>query len=164
MSVKRFRGEVIRVLSPIGAFAIENTAGDGAPDICTTLGWIELKIAYRPRNDLTRVSIDLRKSQRIWLKRWSRYGGKAWTLTKIETNGLWLLHEGAWAAEHLGNVAFPILVQESLLSDDADIIGALIRSRNGSCWAKGCTNKERYDSHYCALCDIQFNNGQGTRR
>lgn len=103
MTEKRFRSLVIKMLDPIGAFAVENSAGVGVPDICTVAGWIELKIASWPIRLETKISVDLRKTQVIWLRRWVAHGGKAWTLTDIE--GEWFLHKASWACDFLGNSA-----------------------------------------------------------
>ena len=32
------------------------------------------------------------------------------------------------------------------------------------CPTEGCSNRGRYDSGYCGLCDIEFNDGQGEKR
>lgn len=102
MNEKRMRGEIVKILKPIGAFAVENGAHDGCPDICTVAGWIELKIGNRPVREDTRVAVELRPAQVIWMNRWIRHGGQAWTITKI--NELWLLHHASWSTEHLGKV------------------------------------------------------------
>lgn len=94
MRESRFRKIVLELLRPLAAMAVENGALDGTPDVCCTAGWIELKCASRP------VDIDLRKSQRIWLRKWRVHGGKAWTLTYME--GTWMLHDGHWSADNLG--------------------------------------------------------------
>ena len=71
--------------------------------MCTILGWLELKVVRElPARERTRVSVDLRKGQRIWLRRWCRFGGHAWTLTYIVMRKEWLLHDARWSAMHLG--------------------------------------------------------------
>jgi hypothetical protein len=106
------RSRVIKHLETLGAFAVENGAGVGAPDVCTVVGWIELKLAKLPVGDKTPVRVDLRPAQRIWLRRWATFGGVASVLTGVSgrrgheylspSDTLWLLHPGSWACEFLG--------------------------------------------------------------
>ena len=107
MSERRFRRKVLDLLAPIGAIPVENAAHDGCPDVVTVVGWIELKIAERPNRQTSIVQIDLRNSQRLWLRKWRQHGGRAWVLTKLDET--WLLHEGLWAAENLGHCAEGVL-------------------------------------------------------
>ena len=103
MTEQHMRKLIVNALKPLGAFAVENPANPGTPDVCTVLGWLELKVVRKlPARARTRVSIDLRKGQRIWLRRWCRSGGKAWTITFIVGHNEWLMHDGRWAALHLG--------------------------------------------------------------
>ncbi len=111
-----FRKIVVKMLLPIFAFPVENELthdnAEGCPDICTIAGWLELKVAELPKRGTTRVAVDLRPAQRIWLRKWRRHGGRAWTLTFVDTapgpisirdpGWLWLLHDGAWSCDHLG--------------------------------------------------------------
>ena len=112
---KKFRSLVVSMLKPVGAFPVENLVGEpGCPDVCTTLGWLELKIASRPARATTRVSVDLRPAQALWLRRWRRLGGRAWTLTLLGES-LWLLHDGAWSADHLGSEPELRLISEAIM-------------------------------------------------
>ena len=111
MTERRMRHLVLKLLEPIGAFPVENTVASGCPDICTALGWIELKVAKRPAKDTTPVKIDLRRQQRIWLRRWTELEQKSWVLIWI--NGLWLLYYGHIAAEKLGKISFWQLFDEA---------------------------------------------------
>ena len=138
-----FRKQVLKLLKPIGAFPIENadTRGEGTPDVCTVAGWIELKVADRPAKANTIVSIDLRNSQRLWLRRWGKHGGRAWTFTlllrhpSIEKQAdVWILHDGPWASEHLGKSTLTGLMESSIAwwtdePDSTTLINALINSR-----------------------------------
>lgn len=100
----KFRSHVVKLLRPLLAFPIENTADVGTPDIGCIAGFIELKIAKRPVRVDTPVAIDVRNSQRIWMRRWCAHGGKAWFLTRLDD--LWIIHDGAqWATEHLGSAS-----------------------------------------------------------
>ena len=126
----KFRSKVVKILSSICAFPIENAVYDGVPDVCCIAGWLELKVASRPKMEATRVAIDLRPAQRLWLKRWRMSGGRAWTLTLL--GDTWLLHEGHWAAECLDHVnerelrANAVAVWESA-PDANEMISALTR-------------------------------------
>lgn len=102
MVEKRLRSKVIKLLEPLGAFAVENPAKPGTPDVCTTMGWIELKLGTFAKTSRGAVRITLRNEQRIWLRKWSLFGGKAWVLTVI--NGEWFLHDGLWSSENIGRV------------------------------------------------------------
>lgn len=102
MRESKFRSIVVKLLAPIGAFPVENTVHSGMPDVCCVLGWIELKVAHRPGNSETIVSVDLRPAQRLWLKKWSMIGGAAWTLTLL--GDTWFLHSAKWAHSLLGRV------------------------------------------------------------
>lgn len=110
------RQDLVKILAPFGAFPVENPVRPGTPDVCLILGWIELKVAKRPVLSVTKISVDVRNEQRIWLDQWSRVGGKCWTFTLVEGNGLpiWYLHRGSWSAIYLGNVAESIMKTEAV--------------------------------------------------
>lgn len=95
-----FRSKVVELLRPLLAFPIENTAAVGTPDVACVFGFIELKIASRPMKSSSRVEVDVRNSQRIWMKNWIRHGGRAWFLTRIDE--LWMVHDGEVGASSLG--------------------------------------------------------------
>jgi len=101
MTEKRLRTKIVKMLVGVGAFAVENSVLPGTPDVCCTLGWIELKLGKWPKTNRGRVNIDLRTSQRVWMKRWSAVGGRCWTLTFI--NSEFFLHKGVWAADNFGD-------------------------------------------------------------
>lgn len=101
------RSAVIRLLRPLAAFPVENgVGGPGVPDVCCVGAWIELKIGRRPSYASAPLEVTVRPSQRVWMSKWRRHGGRVWTLTKILGWGsgaeTWYLHDGAWASEHLG--------------------------------------------------------------
>jgi hypothetical protein len=105
---KKFRSKVVKILSPICASPIENIVGDGGdPDVYCVAGWLELKVATRPVKMNSRVAVDVRPAQRLWLKKWRLSGGRAWTLTLL--GDTWMLHEGHWASECLGLVTETVL-------------------------------------------------------
>lgn len=102
MRESKWRTKVVNLLKPLGAFAVENPAHPGTPDISCVAGYIELKKGEWPVNDDTKVDIDMRSTQRSWHRRWRRHGGFSWTLSLISET--WFLHDGRWSAEHLGLV------------------------------------------------------------
>lgn len=136
MTENEFRSIVVKMLEPLAAFPVENIVAEGTPDVCSTAGWIEMKLADLPQKETTRVAIDLRKSQRDFLRRWTRTGARAWTLTIIQPSlqdqrEHWLLHGGKWASEFLGNVPFNELVKAAVghwteRPSSADFVAALI--------------------------------------
>lgn len=123
MREKRMRQLIVRMLQPIGAFAVENFAHDGTPDVCTVAGWIELKVGSWPSRAGSRVRIELRTAQGIWMRRWIRHGGKAWTLSLVDQSSVnaprlesaWFLHNAEWAHDHLGNVTEEEMKQQALV-------------------------------------------------
>jgi hypothetical protein len=126
---------VVSALESVGAFSVENRAHDGVPDICTTLGWIELKLASVSKRGSLRV--DLRPAQRIWMRRWSTFGGRAFVITVCEhPDGLrsWVLSTAPWASARLGNCDFEELIFESVETWPAEptrreLINALKKGR-----------------------------------
>lgn len=100
MNEKKMRSKIVDRLDPIDAFAVENDVHDGCPDICTVMGWIELKIASWPKRADSPVKIILRQSQKIWLRRWCAHGGRAWVFTKLLDT--WTLHNGVYAYKEFG--------------------------------------------------------------
>lgn len=99
MTEKKIRAWLVQSLWIIGAFPVENSARPGTPDICTKIGWIELKIISIPRSENSVMRIGLRKTQRAWMRRWSRVNGTSFLLC-ITKCGSWFFHTGKWAAEH----------------------------------------------------------------
>lgn len=130
LTEEKFRSKIVRRLAAIHAFPVENSAYVGAPDVATVLGWIELKIAKKGRDVNGIVAINLRNTQRTWLRRWGRLGGRAWVMTKMSE--LVLLHSGTWAAEHLGRRNEPDLIYHAIsawcgIPDGTDLINSLLR-------------------------------------
>lgn len=101
MRESNYRSRVVKLLASVCAFPVENEVADGAPDVCTTIGWIEMKRAARPRSSESRVCVEVRNSQRVWHRRWRAHGGRSFFLTVI-SDADWYLHDGRWGAEHLG--------------------------------------------------------------
>lgn len=104
MLERDMRGQLVKLLRPLGAFAVENGgAHPGTPDIAYVGGWIECKATEQwPARAETPVKLDhdLSQQQRIWLMKWHRAGGRAFVMLNID--GEWLLFDGMVAAAGLG--------------------------------------------------------------
>lgn len=106
MLERDMRKQLVKLLRPLGAFAVENgCTHPGTPDVAMATGWIECKATNQwPARETTPVRLDhdLTRQQRIWLLKWERVNGRAWVMLNVA--GEWLLLEGPSAAEHLGKV------------------------------------------------------------
>jgi len=92
MSEQTQRRRVILGLKPLHGVAVENPAGPGTPDVNYIDGWIELKWLRRwKRNaETSPVLIDhYTNQQRLWMRRRSLRGGKAYLLLQVGKE--WLL-------------------------------------------------------------------------
>lgn len=108
------RPRVVRALRPLDAWSVENTIGEGTPDVNFTDGWIELKqIGKRPVRKETPVRVHhFTTEQRVKLRRRWHKGGKAFVLLLLD--GEWLLFDGCWAARFLGDVNYDTLALHAL--------------------------------------------------
>jgi hypothetical protein len=126
---KEMRKSVVGVLTNLMAFSVENSVGAGMGDIACTLGWIELKVGDRPKREDTRVVFSMRPSQRTWHRQWRERGGRSWTLSYLHAGrdmlGVWLLHDGAWSADHMDLVDEQVLVSKSIGSS-IELTGAIL--------------------------------------
>lgn len=104
MLERDMRKQLVKLLRPLGAFAVENGgAHPGTPDIAYVGGWIECKATEQwPARADTPVKLDhdLSKQQRIWLMKWHRVNGVAFVMLNIA--GEWLLFQGMVAVGILG--------------------------------------------------------------
>lgn len=104
MIERDMRQKLVKLLRPLGAFAVENGGcHPGTPDIAFNTGWIECKATeqWPARPDTpVRLDHDLTKQQRIWLMKWHRVNGRAFVMLNIA--GEWLLFRGIVAAAILG--------------------------------------------------------------
>ena len=84
MSEKNLRKRVLDYLKPLRGFAVENVVLDGTPDICCTLGWIELKyLDDWPKRANTGVDFGIRPAQVIWHHGWRKAGGRSFFLCQV---------------------------------------------------------------------------------
>lgn len=104
MLERDMRKQLVKLLRPLGAFAVENGGcHPGTPDIAYVGGWIECKATNQwPARPETPVQLDhdLTRQQRIWLIKWARVNGRAFVMLNID--GEWLLFAGIVAASALG--------------------------------------------------------------
>lgn len=110
------RSRVVEVLKAAGLdpVSVETPLDDGIPDVNYTGGWLELKQIPRwPARPATPVRVPhFRREQRIWLRRRCRAGGRAYVLLRVSRD--WLLIDGAWAADHLGDASAGNLISASV--------------------------------------------------
>lgn len=104
MSENRKKNELVKLLKPWDALAVENPAKPGTPDLECTLGWIEVKwMRSWPKRPETVVRVDhYTPQQRVWARRRALAGGKVWLMLIVGTE--WLLFRGEDAAEYLGKL------------------------------------------------------------
>lgn len=125
MSESGMRQRVIKALKSLDAIAIENSIGQGTPDINYIEGFLELKWLRRwPTKETTIVQLPhFTLGQRRWLRnRYSR-GGHSWLLLQCRSE--WLLFHGLDAHDYVG-----LLTRSGLYR--------VARAR----WTKGLKDKE----------------------
>jgi hypothetical protein len=95
---------MVRELTSLAAFPVENIVRPGTPDVSYLKGWVELKwLRAWPKREETPVRLDhWTQVQRLWHYRWRAKGGTSWVL--LQCRHEWLLLDGALAALHLGSV------------------------------------------------------------
>jgi hypothetical protein len=106
------RRRTVQGLKALDAIAVENPIRPGTPDINFVEGWIELKYLSKwpkgaDENPVFFLHFTLQ--QRIWLTRRRLYGGRAYLLLQVQQD--WLLFDGVVAAEHVGKVTRPRLIE-----------------------------------------------------
>jgi hypothetical protein len=111
MSEQGMRQKVVKLLSELGAFSVENPIRPGTPDVNYIEGWIELKWLRRyPRNyKESPILIEhFTPQQRIWLrKRWEK-GGAAYLLLQVKKE--WFLFTGKTASKMVGRSTYQELI------------------------------------------------------
>lgn len=111
MAEKDMRKTLVKALKPLDAIAVENSIGEGTPDVECIDNWLELKwLRAWPKRTGTPVRLDhpLLPGQKVWLKRRIRRGGRAWVVLQCRRE--WLLFKGDVAAEFLGNSTYAELI------------------------------------------------------
>lgn len=95
---------LVEELRPLHPVRVENGAGAGTPDLNYADGWVELKeLPSWPATPGWPVRVPhFRPEQRVWLRYRRQRGGRAHLLLKVGSD--WLLLDGEWAADHLGDV------------------------------------------------------------
>ena len=131
MKESTFRRRVVQLLHPYSAFAVENPALPGTPDICCTKGWLELKCLKkwptRSVGGIVRVA-HLTAVQRIWHHHWVKAGGRSFLLLMIDRDIL-LIH--GRDLEQVGNCTKDQLLElarahwNSLAHMDANLVETL---------------------------------------
>lgn len=96
------RRDLLALLKPLHAVAIESPIEPGTPDVNCSIGWIELKHLHEwPVRTNTIVQPEhFTPEQRLWLTKRCAVGGSAWLLLRVGRE--WCLVWGKAAAEHLG--------------------------------------------------------------
>ena len=104
MIERDMRKQLVKLLAPLGAYAVENGGcHPGTPDIATTVGPIVCKATNQclARHDTpVKLDHDLTQQQKIFIIRWDRVNGRAWVMLNVA--GSWLLFDGMTAAKDLG--------------------------------------------------------------
>ncbi len=104
MAESDMRKNLCRKLEKLDAVSVENPAGPGTPDVNYIGGWIECKwLRAWPKRVGTVVKLDhpLLISQKVWIKRRIRRGGRAWVM--LQRGREWLLFGGLGACDFLGS-------------------------------------------------------------
>lgn len=111
MSERKMRKNVVDWLKPLDAFAVENPANPGTPDVNYIEGWIELKqLDAWPASDNTPVRLPhYTPQQRIRARKRWRKGGNVYWLLQVRND--WLLLEGHTAAELYDGESAPTRAQ-----------------------------------------------------
>ena len=110
------RGKIVKLLSGLNAFAVENIALVGTPDINYIEGWIECKwLREWPRRESSPVVLDhpLKLEQKLWIHKRKKKGGNCWVLLQCRRD--WLLFDGAVARNILGEATKTELFEQATL-------------------------------------------------
>lgn len=107
MSERAMRGRLTqKVLMPLGAFAVENPANPGTPDVnySSPGGWLELKkVLKRPARKTTPIRVEhFRQEQRVFIEWMVDHGHEVWVVLQLERD--WFVFPPLWACYHLGHV------------------------------------------------------------
>jgi hypothetical protein len=134
MSETDMRKNLCNDLRALDAQAMENRVGPGTPDVAFIGGWIECKwLRAWPKRPTTVVTLDhpITKSQKVWIRRHVRRGGRAWVLLQCRRE--WLLFAGDVACDFLGSLTRAELYRRAYhvwrKGLDADELIAIVQSR-----------------------------------
>lgn len=98
---KRMRRRIIKILKPLHACAVENSACPGYPDVEFKGGHLENKELKKwPREGEVIKLPHFTQDQRLWLQMRNRAGGFADICLKVGQD--WYLLKGDQASHHLG--------------------------------------------------------------
>ena len=152
MSEKTMRKSLVKKLRILDAHAIENPMRAGVPDINYADGWIECKwLRAWPKRRGTVVKLDhpLLKSQKVWIRRRIRHGGKVWVM--LQCGREWFLFKGSTALDSLGNSTRLELHSHAFyvwkIGLDADkLITILETNRPDRVWTEGEKREAAWDA------------------
>lgn len=114
MAESNMRKNLCNQLKKLDAQAVENRVGPGTPDINYIGGHIECKwLRAWPKRHGTVVKLQhpLLPSQKVWIRRRNRRGGKAWVMLQCKWE--WLLFKGDVACDFLGKLTQGELVNRA---------------------------------------------------
>ena len=79
---------------------------------------IELKSVHRwPRRDIPVRMGHYTLHQRIWHKQWADQGGEIYLFLKVTRSREYLMFDGVWAADNLGEVSKEMMIEKSLIHE-----------------------------------------------
>lgn len=113
MTEYKDRSKVVKALSSLGAMPVENPAQPGTPDVAFFFGWIELKriLRFPVRGGVVKIP-HYTQTQKAWAKRYKRRIAEldaancdVYFLIHVVSLKIWLVFDGAWAADHIGKDA-----------------------------------------------------------
>jgi len=109
----RLRRWIVECLSPLDAMPVENPAKPGTPDVEYLGGWIEVKVADKPKRGATAVSVrHYTQQQRIWAR--DRIRARGTCLFFIQVCHEYVLLDGAVAADVIGEASLTTLKELAL--------------------------------------------------
>jgi hypothetical protein len=100
----KLRTKVVKGLSTLKAFPVENSAHIGTPDIYFSEGWIEIKVVKEfPKKETTPIRIDhFTATQREFLERHYRLKKNSFLFVQVEEN--FFLFDGFTASKEIGTL------------------------------------------------------------
>jgi hypothetical protein len=127
------RSQLLELLKPLHAVAIENSLGDGGtPDLNCTAGWIEIKQlpSWPIRPDTVVRPPHFEPEQRHFLRTRCSQGGNAWMMLVV--GNTWNLVWGLSAAVHVGvdwvTADYQLAANDRMHWSTKPDVGSLIRA------------------------------------